>query len=114
MDRDPPRRVVAGARADDPLDPHVVGRQIGELILELFEIEWLIDGDPDAVDSVCSGAVEMTTLVGVFMFRRVAAGMRNDTRICLPVWRGGAVIRWLGIGQEGLEPRCVLVGTPPA
>src|SRR5262245_35598549 len=50
--REPPGRVAAPLapvdRAHDPLDPHVVGRQLGELVLELFEVQRAGYRDPDA------------------------------------------------------------------
>src|SRR5690349_7393676 len=39
-----PRRWVAGGGAHDPLDPHVVGRELGELILELLDVDRALDG----------------------------------------------------------------------
>ena len=72
MHRDPAHRVVVGLGAHDPFDPHVVGGQLGELILELLEIDRRVDGNPYAVDSVCSRAVEMTTLVGMVVNTNLA------------------------------------------
>ena len=72
MHRDPLRGPTVAVGTHDSFDPHVVGWQVGELILELVEIERSVDADPDAVDSMSSVTVEMTTVVGVHMSGNLA------------------------------------------
>ena len=80
MHRDPALVLTVARGAHDSLDPHVVGRQVGELVLELVEVERAVDGDPNAVDSMSSGAVEMTTVVAV----DVLGNLANQLAIRLP------------------------------
>src|SRR5688572_11244577 len=77
VNRDPAVGLAVARGAHDSLDPHVVGRQLGELILELVEIERAVDGDPDAVDSMSSWTVEMTTVVGVDVLGNLAIRLGN-------------------------------------
>src|SRR5215510_16224964 len=76
MDRDPARCVMA-VRLDDSFDPYIVGRQLGELVLELLDVDGMVDGEPHAVDSMCSRAVEMTTVVAVEVVDNLAIRLGN-------------------------------------
>src|SRR5262249_28227878 len=58
-----PVRPVAVAGTKNALDPDIVRRQLGELVLELLEIHGAFYRHPHAVDSVSSVRVEMLTLL---------------------------------------------------